>query len=349
MRKTGHLHAGLRRRVGADATHRSTRRRLLIALGAAALGSPLTPHAQPATKVWRIGFLGSESASGYRTRVDALRAGLRDLGYVEGRNFVIEDRWAEGKYERLPHLAAELVNLKVDVIVTISTPTTRAAQKTTTLIPIVMVGAADPVGGGFVKSLARPEGNITGVSNMAEDLLTKRFELLLSMVPKVSRVAILMNPSNTANIKAPERIQAAAQKRGVKILPVRAQSPQELDDAFSLMVREKAGAVMVSADPFFAQESRRIVALALKNRLPSVYGRGEFVEAGGLMSYGDSITDSYRRAATYLDKIFKGAKPADLPVEQPMKIELFINGKTAKALGLKIPNSLLVSADKVIE
>ncbi len=274
---------------------------------------------------------------------------MRELGYVEGKNLVIEWRFAEGKAERLPGLAADLLRLKVDVFVTQGSPAASAAQKATATIPIVMGSAGDPVGGGLVKSLARPGGNITEFSNLNVDIGPKRLEMLLSMVPKLSRVAILLSPTNPGHATNLKTVQAAAQTSGVKILPVEARTPQEIENAFSTMTREHAGAVIVAADALFTQQVRQIAELAAKHRLPSISTFREYAEAGGLMTYGSNLTDQYRRAATYVDKIFKGAKPGDLPVEQPTKFELIINGKTAKALGLKIPQSLLISADRVIE
>jgi len=327
------------------------RRKLLLALGAAALGSPLTAHAQPQGKVWRVGFLSvvarpnSDEFGGF----GAFPQGMRELGYIEGKNLIIEWRFADGKHDRLPGLAAELVHLKVDVIVATGTQSISAAQKATSTVPVVMTGVGDPVGFGFVKSLARPGGNITGLSNLNVDLGPKRLEMLLAMVPKLSRVAVLVNPANPNHTTVLKTIQAAAQKSRARILPVEARTPQEIEDAFSIMTRNRAGAVIVSADALFSQQRRRITELAAKNRLPTISVNRESVEAGGLMSYGESRAEIFRRVSTYVDKILKGAKPGDLPVEQPTKFELIINGKTAKTLGLKIPNSLLVSADKVIE
>ena len=350
-RETGHVHAGSRRRVGTDAARHSTRRKLIVALAAVAVGAPLAALAQQKGKVWRVGFLS------FRGRPDSLdtdRFGafpqrMRELGYIEGKNLEIQWRYAESKSERLPGLVAELVQLKVDVIVTVGERTHSEAQKATTTIPIVMVNVADPVGSGLVKSLARPGGNITGLTNLSIEIAPKHFEMLRNMVPKLSRVAILVNPTNSFHSTVLKNIQAAAQKVGVKVLPVQARTPQEIENAFSTMTRENAGAVIVAADALFIQQVRQIAELTAKNRLPAISVNREFAEAGGLMTYGPNPTDQFRRAATYVDKIFKGAKPADLPVEQPTIFELFINGKTAKALGLKIPQSLLISADKVIE
>jgi len=328
----------------------NNRRKLLVALCASALAAPLESVAQrQRAKTFRLGFLSPASATGTASRVEALRAGLRDLGYVEGKNIVIEFRWADGKTERLPTLAAELVQLKVDVIVTAGATATGAAQKATATIPIVMGATSDPVGGGFVKSLARPGANITGLSVITVDISAKHLEMLLSMVPKLSSVAALLNPTNAGHSTVLKSLEAAARVAKVKILPAEARSPQEIERMFSMMAQGNAGAVIVAADAFFNQQSRQIAELAAKHRLPTMSVSREYVEAGGLISYGPNVPDSYRRAALYVDKILKGAKPGDLPVEQPTTFELFISRKTAKALGLTIPQSLVISADKVIE
>ncbi len=329
----------------------NNRRKLLLALGASALASPLTPLAQPATKVWRVGFLIARNRQETldSDEFGAIVRSMRELGYVEGKNLVIEWRFADGNYARLPEQAAELVQLKVDIIVASGSPAISAAQKSTTTIPILMVNVSDPVGLGFVKSLARPAGNITGLSNISLEFSPKLLEMLLSIVPKLSRVAVLVNPANSSHASILKSVQAAAQKRSVKILPVEVRTAPEIEKAFSAMAREKTGAVIVPRDALFFDQRRHVAELAAKHRLPSISALLEYVEAGGLMGYGSSMNEMYRRAATYVDKIFKGAKPGDLPVEQPTKFELIINGKTAKALGLKIPQSLLISADKVIE
>ena len=331
-----------------------SRRRLLIALGASSLAAPFDSYAQPQIKVWRVGFLSARHVDFVDTDYvyGPFRQGMRELGYVEGKNLIIEWRSAEGNNDRLPGLASELVNLKVDVIVAGSGPTHRPAQKATTIIPIVMVGAADPVGSGLVKSLAHPGGNSTGIVNLNADLGPKLLEMLRSMAPKVSRVAVLLNTNNSGQSPALlilKNIQAAAQRTGVTILSFDARTPQEIENAFSQMARQKAGAVIVTRGPFLNQQMRLISELAAKGRLPAIAGLKEYVEAGGLMSYGASLTGQYRRAATYVDKIFKGANPGDLQVEQPTLFELFINGKTAKTLGLRIPQSLQIMAEKVIE
>ena len=329
----------------------NNRRKLVIAIGAGALTASFASFAQQPARVWRVGVLiprgrpASVDADYFR----ALPQGLRELGYVEGKNLAIEWRAADGKYERLPSLAAELVHLKMDVIVAATTLATSVAQKATTTIPIIMVSVFDPVDSGFVASLARPGGNITGLSNMSGEISPKHLEILLSMVPKLSRVALLVNPANSAAVATLKNIQAAAPKVGVEILPLEASKLREIENAFSSITKERVGAVIVTRDPLFQQYARQIAELAIKYRIASAFGTREPVEAGGLMSYGSSNADAFRRAATYVDKILKGAKPADLPVEQPTKFELIINGKTAKTLGFTIPQSLLISADKVIE
>jgi len=274
---------------------------------------------------------------------------MRELGYIEGKNLVIEWRSAEGNNERLPGLATELMHLKVDVIVAASTPATSAAQKATATIPIVMGSVGDPVRSGFVKSLARPAGNITGLSNLSDGYALKQLDMLMSMVPKLSRLVLLLNPSNSSNIKNLERVQAAAQTRGLKVIRVDARTPQEIGNAFTLIRQQNADALIVLPESLFLQQKNQIAELTRKLRLPAMANERMLSEAGVLMSYGPSLADSYLRAATYVDKILKGAKPADLPVEQPTKFELVINGKTARALHLTIPQTLLVSADKVIE
>jgi len=285
---------------------------------------------------------------------EAFRQGLRDLGYVEGRNVVIEYRSAEGKYERFPALAAELVALKVDVIVAAgSTPAALAAKQATRTILIVFASAADPVASGLVTSLARPGGNVTGLSTVGSELVGKRLEQLKQAVPGVSRVAVLWQPQGVLGERTRKDMlkeaDVAARALGVRLQFVEARGPADFDRAFSDMTRARAGALTVLGSPTFLNERRRLVDLAAKNRLPAVYTVREFVDAGGLMSYGPNLADLFRRAATYVDKILKGAKPADLPVEQPTKFELVINLKAAKALGLTIPQSLLGRADQVVE
>ena len=315
------------------------------------LFSPVAAEAQQVAKVPRIGYLvGSLAGDPHRT--EAFRQGLRDLGYVEGGNVVIEYRDAEGKLERLPALAAELVALKVDVIVTSGTLAALAAKQATRTLPIVFSPAGDPVTSGLVTSLARPGGNITGLSALNPELVGKRLELLKQAVPGVSRVAVLWQPGAFGERAEKDMLkgaEVAARALGVQPQFVEARGPADFDRAFSDMTKTRAGALTVLGSNMFVSERRRLVDLAAKNRLPAVYAVREFVDAGGLMAYGPNLADLYRRAATYVDKILKGAKPGDLPVEQPTKYELVINLKAAKALGLKIPQSVLERADHVVE
>jgi len=319
----------------------------LLALGAA----PLAAEAQQAAKVARIGYLSPNLAASPHLR-DAFLQGLRDLGYVEGRNVVIEYGDAGGKLEQLPTLAAELVALKVDVILAEGgTLGPRVAMRATTTIPIVFA-AGDPVGSGLVTSLARPGGNVTGLSTFGAELVGKRLELLKQAVPGIDRVAVLRQPSALGERTANDMLKAAdvaARALGVQPQFIEARGPDEFARAFSDMISARAGALTVLPSAMFLREHRRLADLAAKNRLPAVYPQREFVDAGGLMSYGANQSDLFRRAATYVDKILKGAKPGDLPVEQPTKFELVINLKTAKALGLTIPQSVLTHVDEVIQ
>jgi len=323
--------------------------RFLVLL--ALMVAPLAAEAQPATKPSRIGYLSPTFASepDNRRRLGALREGLRDLGYVEGQNIIFETRWAEGEYGRLPDLAAELVNLKVDVIVTYAPPAIQAAKQATATIPIVMAGIIDPVATGFVASLARPGGNITGLSLMAPELVGKQVEILKEANPKVTRVAVLGNPANAGTSPQLRHAQGAAQALHVRLQLLEARGPDDLDGAFAKMIKEGAGAVVVLVDAMLIDQRTRVANLATRHRLPSIYGLIEFVEAGGLIFYGANDTSRFRRAAMFVDKILKGAKPADLPIEQPTKFDLVINRKTAKTLGLTIPQPLLLRADQVIE
>ncbi|MFQ5946974.1 MAG: ABC transporter substrate-binding protein [Anaerolineae bacterium] len=320
-----------------------------LALGL--LAAPVAAEAQKTGKVARIAFLSAGSQSRLSAPLlDALRQGLRDLGWVESRNLGIELRWAEGKRDRLPGLAAELVRLKVDVILTVGTSPTRAAQGATTTIPIVMVHVADPVGSGVVASLARPGGNITGVSSRREGFPGKWLELIKEMGPQLSRVAALLNPKDPPAVGFLRELRVAAKRLEVELHPLEVREEDELNAAFDALAAGGAGALIVFPSAFYDQSStRRILDLVAKHRLPAIYPHRGFVRRGGLMSYAPSILDSFRRAATYVDKILNGAKPADLPVEQPTKFELIINLKTANALGLTIPPSLLFRADRVIK
>jgi len=315
------------------------------------LFNPVAAEAQQAAKVPRIGFLGFNLAPNPHL-FEAFRQGLRDLGYVDGHTVVIEWRDAEGKPERLPALATELVALKVDVIVAPSTPAALAAKQATRTLPIVFIAGADPVTDGLVISLARPGGNVTGLSNLAPELVGKRLELLTQAIPGVSRIAVLWQPGGQGERTDKNMLKGAdvaARVLGVRLQVLEVRGLADVDRALSDMTRARAGALTVLGSPMFFNERGRLVDLVAKNRLPAVYGPREFVDAGGLMAYGPNFPDMYRRAATYVDKILKGAKPGDLPVEQPTKFELVINMKTAKALGLTIPPSLLGRADELIQ
>ena len=330
-----------------------TRRVFVGALAATGAGvlTPLCGFAQQQGKVWRVGFLSQRHMEFVDTDYyyGPFTEGMRELGYVVGKNLIIEWRSAEGKNERLAELAAGLVRLRLDVLLAAGGQASSAAQKATTAIPIVMIYMADPVGLGLVKSLARPGGNSTGLSNIVTELLPKRLEMLHSMTPKVTRVAVLMSPASATSNLALHNVQAAAQKLGVKILPFEADTPQGIAEAFAAMARQNAGVLIVSPNSFFQQQNNQIVELAAKHRLPSMGAYAEYAEAGGLMSYGQNLRENSRRAATYVDKIFKGANPGDLPVEQPMKFDMLINLKTAKALSLTVPPTIMVQATKVIE
>ncbi len=327
----------------------NARRKALIALCAGGLAAALPALAQQPVKVWRVGFLNPNSPSDLTNPLAALVAGMKELGYVEGRNLAIEARYSAGKVEALPALVDELLRLKVDVLVTGAIAPTRAAQAKTTTIPIVMVNVGDPVGSGLVKSLARPGGNLTGLSNISTDTPPKHLELLLRLQPRLSRVAMLVVPGNPLHEMGLSYVRNAAQARKVSILPVEARTPAEMESAFARMARESAGALIIASDPIYAIQFPRIAVLSAKGRLPAVSGNLEYARSGGLMSYGADIAGNYHRAATYVDKIFKGAKPAELPVEEPTKLELLLNRKAAKAIGLAIPQDLLLSADRVIE
>ena len=310
------------------------------------LGTVPAEAQQPAAKVPRIGFLGATSPSTNAARIEAFRQGLRELGYVEGKNIVIEYRWAEGKTERLPDLAAELVRLKVDIIVTAGAAVTRPAKEATSTIPIVMSFDNDPVGSGFVASLARPGGNITGLCALFPGLSGKRLELLKEVVPVLSRMAVF--GTSTQPAQGLRETELAAGAFGVRAQYIDVLSPQDFETAFQAARKGRADAILVLSSPVIFSQRTRIADLAVKNHLPMMFPQSEWVEDGGLMSYAPNYADLFRRAATYVDKILKGAKPAELPVEQPKKFEFIINLKAAKQIGLTIPPNVLVRADRVI-
>jgi putative ABC transport system substrate-binding protein len=319
-----------------------SRRSVAFALLFSLLAAPLAADAQPAGKVPRIGVvIGGIPLLGFVE-------GLRDLGYVDGRNIVIEYRAFEGRAERFPEIIAEFVRLKVDVIISSSTPAVKAAKEATSTIPIVMAGLNDPVGAGLVASLSRPGGNVTGLTNIITELSAKRLELLKETVPGVARVAVLWNSNHPGQPLAFKQTQVAAQALGVTALSVEVRRREDFESAFRRLAKERPGALLVLPDPVTMFHRKLITDFDAKNRLPAMYAAREWADAGGLMSYGTNFAEVFRRAATYVDKILKGAKPADLPVEQPTKFELAINLKTAKVLGLTIPPSVLARADRVI-
>jgi putative ABC transport system substrate-binding protein len=324
------------------------RRAFITFVGAGILALPLAADAQQAGKVPRIGFLfyGSPGPS---PELDAFRQGLRELGYIEGQNIAIEYRFASGRVGQLPELAAELVRLKLDVIVTPTTPASLAAKQATSTIPIVFAAVADAVGAGLIANFARPGGNITGLASISAELGGKRLELLKEVAPKASRVAVLYNPADRSNVLVLKELQESAPALGLTLQPLEVRGPGDFEGAFVAMTRERAHALFGAAGVLTFEHRNTIVDLAAKNRIPAMWGHRQFVEAGGLMSYAVNWYDQLRRAATYVDKILKGAKPGDLPVEQPTKFELVINLKAAKALGLTIPPSLRLRADEVIQ
>ncbi|HSS70949.1 MAG TPA: ABC transporter substrate-binding protein [Casimicrobiaceae bacterium] len=311
------------------------------------MAAPLAAFSQNQSKVWQIGFHAADSAS---TRLyDSFRQGMREQGYVEGKTCIIEARFADGRYDRLPVLAQELLRAKVDVIVAGTTLGVQAAKKATASVPIVMVAIPDPIGEGFVASLSRPGGNITGLTTIVTEASAKHVELLRGVIPHLSRIAVLINPTNPSDGLILEQVGGAAFSSGVKVTPVEAASAAEIETGFAAMVHAHAEAVIVTADSLFDVQRDHIAKLALKNRLPTIYSNRDFTQAGGLMSYGQDLGDQYRRAAVYVDRILKGAKPSDLPIEQPLVLELVINRKTAKALGIALPTELLLRADRVID
>lgn len=323
-----------------------SRRRWLLLVGAVGLG--VSGVARGLVDHVRIGLLRFGDRASGEPYLAAFRQGLRDLGYVEGRNLTLDLRFADGKAELLPSLAGKLVKLGVDIIVTTDTPTALAAQKATRSIPIVLATAADPVGNGLVASLAHPGGNITGLSNIASDVSSKNVELLAAVVQPLSVLAILVNPENPSHSSIIRSVQAACAQRAISNLVVEADTPEKIANAFEAMKKAAAGGVLVAIDPFFSQQLNQIVGLALKYKLPSVGSPPVYAEKGLLMSYGQDIAENWRRAATYCDKILRGAKPGDLPVEQSTILKFVVNLKTARTLGLTVPQALLVRADEII-
>jgi putative ABC transport system substrate-binding protein len=325
-----------------------TRREFVLLAVGAAIAVPLTAHAQQkATPV--IGYLGTGSPGPNAPQLAAFRQGLSETGYVEGQNVAIEYRWAEGFFDRLPTLAADLVDRKVDVIAAGSPPAALAAKRETSTIPIVFNTGDDPVATGLVASLARPGGNLTGVGILLTELVPKRLQLLLEMVPQARVIALLVNPNGPEAEPTIRDAETAARAKGVQLLIMKAGTEGEIDAAFATLVQLHADALLVGNDPFFNGRREQLVALAARHAAPVIYFFREFAAAGGLISYGPSLPDIFRQAGIYAGKILKGAKPADLPVQQPTKFELVINMKTAKALGLAVPQSLLARADEVIE
>jgi len=325
------------------------RRQFITLLGGAAATWPLAARAQQPAKIPRIGFLGNSTATMEANLIGPLRDGLRELGYEEGRNVIIEFRWADGKYDQFPALVAELLAAKVDVIITAGTPATLAIKKATSTVPLVFIAVGDPVGTGVVPNLGRPGGNITGLSSIAPDLEGKRLELLREVVPKLSHVAFFLNPANAFHTASMRQARVAAQSLGIKLQPMEVNKSEQLDGAFASIVKEKPDALLILADRIFLHNRKRMMEFAIQQRLPSVNAYRELVEAGGLISYGPSYEDMHRRAAVYVDKILKGTKPADLTIEQPTKFTLLINLKTAKTLGLTVPPTLVARADELIE
>jgi putative ABC transport system substrate-binding protein len=328
----------------------TNRRTFVGAVAGGLLALPGVAPAQVARKVWRVGFLAAASRqflvdTGYYA---AFLQGMREQGYVEGQNLAIEARFADGKYERLPALAAELVRLKVDAIVAVPSPAIRAAQQATTTIPIVFPSTGDPVGSGFAASLAHPGGNITGLSNTNLDASPKLLEMLIAVVPGIARVVVLANPGSSTERAILNNVDAAARKSGIQILTIEVRTPGEIEKGFAVMKREHVDAFVIAGDSFLNMQGPQIAELAVKFRMPSVGTRPSYAKGNGLMSYGQEVTDNYRRAATYVDRILKGAKPGDLPIEQATRFEMVVNIRTAKALGLTIPQSLLARADVVI-
>ena len=325
------------------------RRAFMAVIAGGLLAAPVAAQAQQAGRSYRIGVLLAAPAPAVGPHVQALRERLREFGYVEGQNLGLEMRWVTTAEGGLDRLAADLVRSKVDLLIAWTTPAALAARRATSVIPIVMVSVGDPVGSGLVASLSRPGGNVTGVTNVSRDVSGKLLQLLREVRPDATRIAVLRNPDNPGSALMWRETQAAAESLSVQLQLVGVREPKELGAGFAAMARDRAASVVILADPLFLSERSRIASLAQQARLATVFQRSENVEAGGLMSYGPKLTEQFRQAAVYVDRILKGAKPADLPVDQPTKFELVINLKTAKALGLTIPPSLLQRADQVIE
>jgi putative ABC transport system substrate-binding protein len=327
----------------------NNRRKLLVALGVSVVATPLSSFAQQQGKIWRVGFLWEGEQSDYVQYIDAVNAGMRELGYVEGKDYAIEHRSAQNDLARLPALAAELIALKVNVIVPAGTSSAVAASKATREIPILIAIIGDPIGSGLADTLRRPGANVTGLTNLASELFTKRLDLLRQILPDMRRVGFLYNPDNAANVLGLKQFELGCTKLGFQSIRARVRKADEIASTFNALHREKAQGIIVTNASTNIAWRASIIEHAAKHRLPAVYGQNLFADSGGLLSYAANYPDLYRRTAAYADKIFKGAKPGDLPIEQPTKFELIANLKTAKALGIKIPNTILLQATKVIE
>jgi putative tryptophan/tyrosine transport system substrate-binding protein len=327
----------------------TVRRREFLTFLASGCAWPRVARAQQSGKTWRIGWISGASRASLESSLSGFPEGMRDLGYIEGRNFTMEWRYAEGVYDRFPQIAEDLLQLKVDMFVLGTPAAINAVRRATSTVPIIMGYSTDLVGNGFVESLARPGGNITGLASSSEDTAPKQIELLATAVPGLARIGVLVNPRNPNSDPVLRNARAAAEAVRIAVTTVQAQTPEEIDAAFEAVAKDGAQAVMVTSDGFFTSQRERLVALALRNRLPSIFAQREYVEAGGLMSYGESLREFFRRAATFVDKIIKGAKPADLPIEQPALFKLVVNRRTADALGISIPPQLYLFAEEVIE
>jgi putative tryptophan/tyrosine transport system substrate-binding protein len=325
-----------------------TRREFTAVFGLSALAAANTSIAQQQGKVWRIGFIGTTSAASFEARVEALRAGLRDFGYVEGRNIAFEFRWGDGNYDRTAAIAAELVRIKVDVIVCGGTPGVRAAKQATTTIPIVMIGAGDPVAAGLIDSLARPGGNITGSAFFSPEINAKRLELLKTVMPQLTQVAVLLNPNNPTLVTDGKELHIAAQALGLELHLFEVRGANEFESAFGAIAKRRLEALAILDDSMLIGNAKTLAEFVLTRRLPTI-GFEELADAGALMSYGSSRLARFRRVGYFVDRIFKGAKPADLPVELPTKFDMIVNRRTAKMLGVTIPQTILARADRIIE